>query len=52
MFIRNGVLQADYPFYDGLRMPDLEVRCSLPRPEAASVAIRVSSQYDKSPLVL
>jgi hypothetical protein len=29
-----------------LRMPDLEVRCSHPRPKAAGVAIQVSSHCD------
>jgi hypothetical protein len=35
-----------HPSNYGLRMPDLEVCCSHPRPKAAGVAIQVSSHCD------
>jgi hypothetical protein len=43
-------LQAGRPSYDGLSMSDTEVRCSQPRPEAASVAIQLSSHCDERTL--
>jgi hypothetical protein len=43
---RCSALQAAHPSYDGLRMSDLEVRCSHRRSGAACVAVQVSSHCD------
>jgi hypothetical protein len=34
---------AAYPFHDGLRMSDLEIRCPQPCPKTASAAVQVPS---------
>jgi hypothetical protein len=46
-----AALQAAHPSHDGLRMPDLEIRCPRPCQKAASATIQVSSHCYQRNLV-
>jgi hypothetical protein len=49
---RCPALQAAHPSHDGLRMPDLEIRCPQPCQIAASATIQVPSHCYQRTVVL